>query len=98
MTWAGWAVAGLLVLAAVIALDRLLLRAEERGWIYYRRRKPSPGSVGSAVLQVHSILEPAKVYALEAKRTDGAEQDGEADPKEPGVERTSRRWTRSGSS
>jgi hypothetical protein len=30
-------------------VDRLLLRAEERGWIYYRRKKPSGGTISSGV-------------------------------------------------
>ena len=40
---------GVYGLAAVVALfvvDRVLLKAEEKGWIYWRRRKGSPRGAG----------------------------------------------------
>lgn len=72
---------------ALFVVDRLLLKAEEKGWIYWRRRKGSPGSVGSAALQVHQIIEPSKKYVLQAKEDQRPASDREADPPDPGENR-----------
>ena len=45
-----------------------MLRFEERGWIYYRKRKASPGTLGSAFLSAQAILDPGARYAVEARR------------------------------
>jgi hypothetical protein len=77
-----------LVLVAVVVagfvFDRLMLKAEERGWIYWRRRKGSHGMIASAALEVHQILEPSKKYVLEVQREREPEQDREGDPPTPG--------------
>lgn len=79
--------AGLAVLAVLFVADRLLLKAEERGWIYWRRRKGSPGSVGSAALQVHQIIEPSKKYVLQIEEDQQPEAARGGDPPEPGKDR-----------
>jgi len=43
--------AGLIVLA-LAGVDRLLLATEERGFVYSRRRRASPGSAASAALEM----------------------------------------------
>ena len=68
------------ILAAGFVLDRLLLKAEERGWIYWRRRKGSHGMAASAALEVHQLLEPSKKYVLEVQREQDPEVDEDADP------------------
>ena len=69
------------VLVAVgFVLDRLLLKAEERGWIYWRRRKGSHGMPASAALEVHQLLEPSKKYILEVQQEHDPAADAEADP------------------
>lgn len=59
--------------------DRLLLAAEARGWIYYRRRKASPGTRASAFLEMQSMLEPGRTHEVEAIRGEenGSEESGE---------------------
>jgi hypothetical protein len=68
------------LVAAAFVLDRLMLKAEERGWIYWRRRKGSHGMAASAALEVHQILEPSKEYVLEVQRDQAPESDEEGDP------------------
>lgn len=65
-------------------LDRLALWAEARGWLYYRRRRPSSTSVGNAFLEVQSLLEPSKREILEVRRDEHVEAavPGEPPPDE----------------
>ncbi len=49
-------------------LDRLLLKAEANGYIFYRKKKANGPSVGSALMQIHGFLEPAKRYVVEARQ------------------------------
>jgi hypothetical protein len=77
--------AGIIASAGILLLiDRLLLTMESRGWIFYRKKKPNQGSVGNAILQIHSILEPAKKYEIEARQEEHEQQDGESAPPTPG--------------
>lgn len=78
-----------LAAAAVVVflLDRLALWAEARGWLFYRRRKPSSTAVGNAFLEVQSLLEPSKRKIVEVRREEhveaalpGAPPPGEDDP------------------
>ena len=64
--------------AALWAADRLLLWCESRGWIYYRRRKASPGSGVSPLLEMLSIYSPGQKQALEM-RIDAREQRDDED-------------------
>jgi len=63
------------VAASLYLIDRALLWAEQRGWIYWRRRKASSTSVGSAMLSVHSILEPDKRHVVEERQRQDADID-----------------------
>jgi len=78
----------LLTLAAVVVagfvFHRLMLKAEERGWIYWRRRKGSHGMAASATLEVQQLIEPSKKYVLEVQREQAPESDEEGDPPSPG--------------
>lgn len=65
---------------AVSALHFFALWAERRGWIFYKYRKASPGSIGSAFLEVHSILEPGAKHAAESRLEDSEEEDESGDP------------------
>ena len=56
------------ILGALYVLHLLALWAEERGWIYYRRRKADPASVGSAFLELHQMVEPDKKHVRKAIR------------------------------
>lgn len=75
-----WAVG---LAAALLVADRLLLAAEARGWIYYRRRKPNPGSLGDAMLRVQGMIEPGQAHVAEAREARPVEIDAEGDPPEP---------------
>ncbi len=76
---------GAAALAALLfLLDRLLLRMEERGWIYYRKRRGHADRVGDAAFRVQTLFEPGKRYVLEERerakeegRDDGAPPDRE---------------------
>jgi len=78
-----WTLAVVAVAALLVGLDRLLLAAEARGFIYYRRRKASPGSLGSAMLEIHSLMQPSARHAVEEQRRVVEEEDDEGEPPDP---------------
>jgi hypothetical protein len=73
-----------LIVAAVAAglygLHCLARWAERRGWIYYRERRGNSDALGNALLQVHSLLEPAQRYVVEALRQERHDDDESGDP------------------
>jgi len=79
-----WLMVAIGVAGVVYALDRLLLRFEERGWIYYRKRKASSGTLSSAFLSAQSFLDPGAHHAVEARRELRSETDEGGDPPQPG--------------
>lgn len=77
----------LLVLAlasALFGLDRLGLWAERRGWIYYRRKRASPRSLGNALLETQALLEPRARETVEALAEKPAEREAGGEPPEAG--------------
>lgn len=73
------ALGALLVLAALVLLDRLGLWMERRGWIYWRKRR-SKGTLGATLLELQKIFESGKPkHIIEAKR------DDRKDPPDPGA-------------
>ena len=78
---------GAAVLAAVYGLHRCATWAECRGWIYYRRKRGSSGTLSNAVLEVHSLFDPSKQYILEEKRRDQVEDGESGDPPARGTRR-----------
>lgn len=72
-----WVVA---VMIGLWALHRLALWAEARGWIYYMRRKASPGTRASAFLEVQSLLDPASKHVIESRLEDRSEEDESGEP------------------
>jgi hypothetical protein len=75
--------AGIAVL--LLGLDRLLLRMESRGWIYYRKKKPNPAALGGACLEVQQLLEPSRTYVIEVMKEEKKEQAESGDPPESGA-------------
>ncbi|HEY2152299.1 MAG TPA: hypothetical protein VGH34_15930 [Vicinamibacterales bacterium] len=71
--------------AILLALHRLALRMEDRGWVYYRRQHGSSGSLGSACLEVQATLEPSKRHVIEIVRRDDFEDDDSGAPPKPSV-------------
>ncbi|MEJ2578222.1 MAG: hypothetical protein P8Z68_03895 [Kineosporiaceae bacterium] len=85
MGWGGW-VLGIVV--AVLAVDRLALWAEGRGWIYWRRVNPRPvsgawSSLGLLIEALHPshsiVVEEQRFRELrvdETRSSDGGPVDG----------------------
>ncbi|MCB9475600.1 MAG: hypothetical protein H6685_01945 [Deltaproteobacteria bacterium] len=69
-----------LVMAGIWGFDRLMLVAEARGYVYWRRKKPSPGTVGTALMEVQSIFEPGKEHTVKEVREEETEEDDSGDP------------------
>lgn len=66
--------------AALWMFDRLFLFCEARGWIYWRKKKASPGTLGSALLELHSIIEPDKKRMAEQLQQRQFEFDENGEP------------------
>lgn len=63
MSWIPLAAA---VLVATLVVDRVALAAERRGWIYYRHRKASSGSLSSAAFgPVAEVFQPGSRIVAE---------------------------------
>ena len=61
-------VLGLAALAIVWVLHSVAQWAEDRGWIYYRKKRGSSGTLSAAALEVQSLFEPSQRYVLEEKK------------------------------
>ncbi len=51
-------------------LDRLLLRAEEKGWIFYRNKSGGgivSGAVGAAMTEFDQVVRPSAEYRIQAE-------------------------------
>lgn len=77
MAW--WLVVGLL---GLFACDRVLLNAESRGWIYYRRNRPPPGAASTGMLTVMSIYQPGHEHIVDERFRIAAKVE-EVDDDEP---------------
>ena len=75
--WLPWLVAGLV---ALFLLDRLLLRLEHKGWIFYRRTKGPRGGATYHVREMASVFDPGIKYLQEEIVEDEEEQDESGDP------------------
>jgi hypothetical protein len=73
-----WVIAGV---AALYTLHRLGLWMEDRGWIYYRKKHGSSGTLGSALLEIEELLEPTKRHVIEARHRDDFEEHESGDPR-----------------
>ena len=77
--WLRWA----LVAVALAVIDRLLLWAEDRDWIYYRTRKVKLSGVASALLHLQAIVEHEKQHIVEQQRKIHEESADEGDGPPP---------------
>jgi hypothetical protein len=75
--WVVWVV---FILVGLLALDRIAVWMERRGWIYWRRKHGSSGTLGTAFLELQTILEPSKRHVIEARLEEDAEEDDSGDP------------------
>ncbi len=69
-----WIVLGAVGVVCIIGtlkwLDRLLLRAEEKGWIFYRKKSGSgtvSGGIGAAMTEFERIVSPSAEYRIQAE-------------------------------
>jgi len=60
---------GVLAIVAALVLDRLLLAAERRGWIYYRKLKPTSGSASAAAFgPMAEVFQPGNQVVVEERQ------------------------------
>ncbi|NIR43540.1 MAG: hypothetical protein GWN99_06535 [Gemmatimonadetes bacterium] len=71
------------IAASLLALDRLLLWMESRGWLYYRCNKPRGGAATYHMMQIHSIYDPGIKEVIEIKYGDEQEEDESGEPPGP---------------
>lgn len=73
----------LIIAAGLVVLDRLLLRAEARGWINYRRVGLNRGAATYHMLELSAIFDPKMQEIVEVKYADEITQDESGDPPVP---------------
>jgi hypothetical protein len=71
------------IVAALFALHLLALWMERRGWIYYVKKQPSASAVGTAVLEIQSLLQPEKKHVIQMRRERRVQKDDTGEPKPP---------------
>jgi hypothetical protein len=75
----------LAIAGALYGLHRIALWAEARGFIYYRKERGSSGTLGTAMLEIQSMLEPSKRHVIEERVKDDSETEDSGDPPTPRV-------------
>lgn len=80
-----WPLTLLLALVGLFALDRLLRWMEERGWIYYRLRKPSSSGALDALAEFQAMLTPnaQQIVVVKQERREQRDDDGGPDDPKP---------------
>lgn len=68
------------VAVALFLIDRLALWAEDRGWIYWRRKKAQTGALGSALMEMNVITNPSAQHVIDAKDAKKLEERENDDP------------------
>ena len=76
---------GICVGVAVFLFDRLGLWMEGQGWIYWRRSSGRSTRLGSAFLELHSMLEPSKRHVIEIRKEQKRDQAESEDPEISGA-------------
>lgn len=69
-----------LAAAALYGLHRLALWMEDRGWIYWTKKRASSTSVGTAFLEIQKLLEPSKQHLVDVKNETREEDDDSGEP------------------
>jgi hypothetical protein len=64
----------------IYAGHRVLSWMDDRGWIYYGRRRGTSAALGNALLQVQTFYQPAVQDVLEARLEEPAEAADSGDP------------------
>lgn len=68
-----------IVVAALIALNRLGLWAERRGWIYWRQSTRKANGGGSALLGIGSVFDPGVQHMVEVQEAEPMEETSNDD-------------------
>ncbi len=68
------------VALALFLIDRLALWAEDRGWIYWRRKKAHTGALGSALMEMNVFSNPSAEHVVVAKDAKKLEERENDDP------------------
>lgn len=77
MKWMLWVV---VAAVALYGLHRFALWAEQRGWIYYLKKRGSSDAIGNAMLELQKIAEPSREHVLKERRKDDSEAEESGDP------------------
>lgn len=80
LTAAPWIIG---VAIALFLVDRLALWAEDRGWIYWRRKKAQSGAVSSILMELNVVTNPSAQHVVEAKESKKLEERDNGDPPRP---------------
>jgi hypothetical protein len=75
---------GAAIILGLLALDRVLLWVESRGWIYYRRSKPGRGASTYHLLEWTAVLDPSMKPAQEILVKEEEQEDESGAPPAPG--------------
>ena len=73
----------MVIVAAALFVDRLLLWAEKAGWINYRRHGLSRGGAAYHMLELQSVFNPGTEQVLEVKYGQDKEADESGVPPVP---------------
>jgi hypothetical protein len=63
----------------VFVLDQIGLRLESKGWLYWRKKKPSGGGLGNALQEFEAFLRPSARHVIEVKQKDSKQRDDQGD-------------------
>jgi hypothetical protein len=77
MSWWLWVP---VMLVGLVVIDRLLLAAERRRWIFYRTSPSRRSAAGNALLGVQAIFEPDKQHVVDERTAINADQPGDDEP------------------
>ena len=75
---------GIIVIVGIYGIHRLASWAEDRGWIYYRKKKAGGGMLGNALLELQAFLEPSKRHIIEERKKMGGESQESGDKPKSG--------------
>ena len=63
------------LLLGLYLLDRLALWAERRGWIFYRKVKPTGNALGATALELQKLFESGMAtHVIETRQDQGKEK------------------------
>jgi hypothetical protein len=82
-----WLGAGAL---GAVALDRLLLWMEAKGWIYWRKvKRKGGGGAAAALISINAVYDPSAHHTAEAREEQEMEDedDGDDDGQRPASDR-----------